>query len=295
MNKSKVRRAVVNLLYAILTNGGKESDVDLALFWNMSQEKEMDSYRKSLARALLHLGRTAPDALRLLKSRVEVMFGAMEGDLTTASLRSEAARYAERCSEADSALRALRLCLNDKRRETTEQLDLCSRDVLRLAAVVPALGEELLPKMADFPTYRHVLQPLESAVKRCNRLMEACGQLSHPFEVPEQKELMSMHRLAVELRDVRPAAEKLCRAVLEKRETLEATLESLVQHYSMGRLATVDRCILLVAMYELLFNRLGVPIVVSEATSLAHELSGGKSARFIHGIIGAAAQERKDR
>jgi transcription termination factor NusB len=52
----------------------------------------------------------------------------------------------------------------------------------------------------------------------------------------------------------------------------------------------VDRCILYIALYELEYNKLDTPIVVSEANALADAYSGGKSAPFIHGVISAAAK-----
>ena len=46
INKSKVRQAALNLIYAIEENGGNIADFDLNLFWEIAQEKETDTYRK---------------------------------------------------------------------------------------------------------------------------------------------------------------------------------------------------------------------------------------------------------
>ena len=54
----------------------------------------------------------------------------------------------------------------------------------------------------------------------------------------------------------------------------------------------MDKAILYLALYELEEKGLDTPIVVSEATALANEYSGSKSAPFIHGIIAAAAARK---
>ena len=80
-------------------------------------------------------------------------------------------------------------------------------------------------------------------------------------------------------------------AVIARIPLVEPRLEVLLKNYSLERLDVVDKIILFIALYELEVNGLEVPIVVSEATALANEYSGSKSAPFIHGVIAAAANK----
>lgn len=290
VNRSEVRKSALSLIYALLENGGAADSFDIELFWSIAQEKKQDHFNEAHAKAVLHTCRVSADSARLVAGRAENLITALHGDLTTAALRDEVARFAQQSAAFESALAALNYCLRDKRREGTEQLALCTRDILRLAGVLAALGEELLPRFADFPVYHHLSEPLSASIRRRCRLMAAVVGLSEPLTLVDSKEHGGLGRMAADLHELRPAAEELARAVLAQRETLEGEITQRLTNYSLERLDTVDTVILLIALYELRFNKLEPAIVISEANQLANAYSGSKSAPFIHGILAAAAK-----
>ena len=289
ISRSKVRQSALNYLYTYLSNGSQP--VDSQLFWSISQEKERDHFRTAHAKALLHACRATADSARLLEERVQSVENMMHADLTAASLREEIERYRNQSSNFDAAVKALQYCCTDKRRETTDQLLLCTGDVLRLAAVVEALGRDLLPRFADFPVYRPLLDGLASTINRRARMLQVCISLAAPLELAGNKEYAGLVRQAQDLEELRPAVETLVKGIIARIPLMEPRLEGLLTNYSLERVDLVDKAILYIALYELEENGLEVPIVVSEATALANEYSGSKSAQFIHGIIAAAAKK----
>ncbi len=290
INKSKVRQAALNLIYAVEENGGSMEAFDLNLFWAISQEKEVDTYRKTLAKAIVHTARASADSARLLTTRTEAVLNATKDNLPAAKLAEDIERLQKRSDEFEAALKALKYCLKDKRQDTTEQLGICCTDVMTLAQVVEALGKELTPLFADFPEYRQILQQLEAAITRRNKLMSVCAALRYPQNLLGQPEFVNLVRSAEMLQELRPEAEKLALGVIARRAQLEEKVNTLLQNYSLERLDVVDKCIIYLSLYEMEVNKLDTPIVVSEATALAHAYAGGKSAPFIHGIISAAAK-----
>lgn len=290
INKSKVRQSALGLIYAVEENGGELQNFDLNLFWRISQEKETDHYRQALCKAIAHVARASADSARLLATRAQAVLDALHGDLTASRLVTDLERLTKRSSEFDAALAAMRYCARDNRQDTTDKLELCCKDVITLAVAVEGLGRDMLPSLEDFPVYRKVLEPLKSAVMRRGKLMAAVAALSTPLMLEGQQEFTGLVRCARMLEELRPAAEEFALAVLARKPQLEERLTSLLQNYSTARLDVVDRCILYIALYELEYNKLETPIVVSEANALADAYSGGKSAPFIHGIISAAAK-----
>ena len=289
ISRSKVRQGTLNYLYTYLANGSQP--VDAQLFWSISQEKERDYYRVAVAKALLHVCRATADSARLLEERVSTVLNMMHADLTAATLREEIERYRNQSSHFDAALKALQYCLADKRRDTTDQLLLCTGDVLRLAAAVLGLGNDLKPRFADFPAYRQQLDALAAVMNRRARMFSVCVDLSSPQEALKgNKEYAGLVRHAQDMEELRPAVEFLAKNIIAHIPLLEPRLEALLANYSLERLDMVDKAILYLSLYELKENGLDVPIVVSEATALANEYSGTKSAQFIHGIIAAAAK-----
>ncbi len=285
---SRIRQAALGLVYATVENGGTLEDA--GLFWTLSLEKETDRYRAAWARAICHVCRASGELYRVLSEKWQLVSEALHGDLTAFSLREEGERHHRQMEAFEAALAALRYCMKDKRRDTSDQLLLCCQDVVHLASVVAQLGEAVLPRIADFPVYRAVLEPWSAAVRRCARMLMMCSALERPEKLEGQDEFSGLVRQARALEDIRPAAEKLAGAVLARREELDARIGSLLAHYSTERLDVVDKCILYIALYEMDVEKLEVPIVVSEAISLADTYSGSRSATFIHGIIATAAK-----
>ena len=78
INKSKVRQATLNMLYAVEENGGTLENFDSELFWRITQEKETDHFRTALAKALVHATRASVDSQRLLETRIEAVLNTIK-------------------------------------------------------------------------------------------------------------------------------------------------------------------------------------------------------------------------
>lgn len=93
-------------------------------------------------------------------------------------------------------------------------------------------------------------------------------------------------------REVDPFAEELVDGVAANRAEIDSILLSHVENWSLERMATLDRNILRVAVYELL-HRPETPssVAISEAVEIAKRLSTEDSSRFVNGILGTFARE----
>lgn len=290
ISKSVIRQSALAAIYAVMENGGSPETMDWDLFWAIAEEKDSERLCLSIAKAIEHQCRANEDSASLFTKRAEAVFLSMEGDLTTAPLREGLERYVRCNNEFNAALGTLHYSVKNKKRISAGQIAADSADVLRLASVLIETARELTPGFADFPAYRSVLEPLEATMRRRTGIMQACAILKDPAGLAGNGEFKGLARLAQDLKALRPAAQKLATDVLTHRGQIEARMEPLLQNYSANRLDTVDKCILYLALYELEIAKLDTPIVVAEATALAHAYSGGKSAPFIHGIIAAAAK-----
>ncbi|MGH2737889.1 MAG: transcription antitermination factor NusB, partial [Actinomycetota bacterium] len=65
--------------------------------------------------------------------------------------------------------------------------------------------------------------------------------------------------------------------------------------WTVRRMAAVDRAVLRVACYEMLFRE-DVPaaVAIDEAVATAKELSTGDSGRLVNGVLGRIARERAE-
>jgi N utilization substance protein B len=95
---------------------------------------------------------------------------------------------------------------------------------------------------------------------------------------------------------VAPYTEELVLGVAEHQAELDALLAELSHGWDLDRMPAVDRNLLRIGAYELLYGD-GVPaaVVVSEAVSLATDLSTEGSPAFVNGVLSRIAADRAGR
>lgn len=84
----------------------------------------------------------------------------------------------------------------------------------------------------------------------------------------------------------REFAHELVSGTLEHREDIDAHLERQTAHWRFDRLAAVDRNILRLALYELLYHPDTPPaVVMDEAIEIAKKFGAEESPRFVNGVL----------
>ena len=88
-------------------------------------------------------------------------------------------------------------------------------------------------------------------------------------------------------RPVREYSKELIIGIADHRRKIDELIATYAQGWDMDRLPAVDRNILRLAIFELLWGvDLTDSIVIDEALTLAKELSTDESASYIHGVLG---------
>jgi N utilization substance protein B len=91
-----------------------------------------------------------------------------------------------------------------------------------------------------------------------------------------------------------PFMNMLLHGVLAKKEDIDLVIEKAAPEWPLERIAPVDRNILRLGLYELLFaDRAQVPakVAINEAIELAKTFGGDSSGRFVNGVLGAVYKE----
>jgi N utilization substance protein B len=94
-------------------------------------------------------------------------------------------------------------------------------------------------------------------------------------------------------RDVPAFSRLLVEGVAEYQPQIDLLLEEHAEGWTVARMAALDRTILRLAVFELLYGREVPPsVAISEAVEAASELSSDESRRFVNGILGRIAREQ---
>ncbi|MFH0953667.1 MAG: transcription antitermination factor NusB [Verrucomicrobiota bacterium] len=90
----------------------------------------------------------------------------------------------------------------------------------------------------------------------------------------------------------RQFTEELISGVEQNIQEIDARIKGYAEHWDLKRMGAVDRNVIRVGLYEMMF-RPDIPPVVSinEAVEIAKELSGVESGRFVNGILDRACKD----
>ena len=86
--------------------------------------------------------------------------------------------------------------------------------------------------------------------------------------------------------ETRLFAEPLIRGVLEHRDVIDEKIKSHTKNWDFHRIAAVDRNIMRLAIYEMLYRDDIPPVVsINEAVDIAKKFSTQDSGKFVNGIL----------
>ena len=93
----------------------------------------------------------------------------------------------------------------------------------------------------------------------------------------------------------REFADALLRGALDHFEEIDGELERQTVHWRLNRLAAVDRNILRLAMYELLYHsETPHAVVIDEAIEIAKKFGAAESPRFVNGVLDGFVKRRSE-
>jgi N utilization substance protein B len=91
-------------------------------------------------------------------------------------------------------------------------------------------------------------------------------------------------------RPIREYTRELVNGVSTNRRKIDELITTYAQGWDMDRLPAVDRNILRLGIYEILWsNSVPTSVAIDEALDLAKELSSDDSSKYIHGVLGRIA------
>jgi N utilization substance protein B len=89
--------------------------------------------------------------------------------------------------------------------------------------------------------------------------------------------------------------ERLARGAYEHQAELDDTIQRVSKNWSIGRMPSVDRNLLRIAVYEMLYvDEVAIAVTIDETVELAKLYGTDESSRFVNGLLGRVASELED-
>jgi len=88
-------------------------------------------------------------------------------------------------------------------------------------------------------------------------------------------------------------SEELVRGVLQHKSELDALIEKLAPAFPVEQMPIIDRNILRLAIFEILFSKAApLKVAINEAIELAKDFGSDSSPRLVNGILGSITAQR---
>ena len=87
----------------------------------------------------------------------------------------------------------------------------------------------------------------------------------------------------------------LVNGIISDQAKIDNIIQQVSEHWRISRMALVDRNILRMAVFELLYEENIAPaIIINEAIEIAKKYSGDEAGTFVNGILDAVRKDLKD-
>ncbi len=88
--------------------------------------------------------------------------------------------------------------------------------------------------------------------------------------------------------------QELIKGVVSNKDEIDSLIQAYSKNWRLSRMLHIDRNILRLAVYELLFEE-GMPVAVAinEAVELAKKFGSSESAKFVNGLLDALSKDPK--
>ena len=114
----------------------------------------------------------------------------------------------------------------------------------------------------------------------------------NPGGNPAQADQFLRARLKIE--ELVAFAQSLVAGVRRNRAELDQLLDRTADNWSISRMATTDRNVLRLGVYEILYSDTPARVAINEAVELAKRFGSGQSAQFVNGILDRFLEKQRD-
>ncbi len=110
---------------------------------------------------------------------------------------------------------------------------------------------------------------------------------------PKDALLSALRELHAGSEDIKKFAEALFLGIIDMMDDIDITIQSLSRKWELFRMSYIDRNILRIATYEMLFvDDIPYKVAINEAVELAKVYGDEKSPKFINGVLASLVKEK---
>lgn len=279
-----IREAAVQFLYfSDLESGPETQEMEQAL-WEMIQEEDLRKLSRAKFKAVLHVLQGRDTKLAKLIRHAEELSPLLKADPGSESLYQGLSKILKQESRMNAVIDIFKT-LKPTDQDNTHQ-DPSLADIIQVNSSLMTLRHAFLDQLPDFPQWKNALEPVTAAIQHLNRVSERLCAIDDPTST--MGDFTHIQKITGEMKSFRDDVHALVNGVQQQRETIDTTIGNIVTNYAPDRIAPVDRSILRLSVFEILFcEEIPKAVSINEAIEIAKQFSTSESGRFINGVLDA--------
>ena len=282
----------MQFLYCTEMDGKVEPAARREPFWEFMTEADRRSLQLATFRTVHHLAHGRDGRWQELLERLPGAMAHLAAWPQAAGLKLELERVAAlETAWSDALVKLERLPRDDDDAAVADSFSVAMHAFFQVDRALAASRQRFLEGLGDVPALRGQLEAVAASVRRLQRFSDRLRMVEDPEKFPEQADLAKLREAKASLRKLRQQTDELVDAVLAHKETLDATLASVVDNYVPERIDPVDRAVLRLGAYELLHTTTPRKVAINEAIELARRFGTTDSHRFVNGVLDRIAKQ----
>lgn len=285
-SRREIRENVIQFLYCADIEGGASPESLTDTFWALSQESDEVALLKARVKALQHLNKGRESRFVKLIDRSETAIAHLATEPSATKLSKSLKDLINLESLWQSKLDRIRRIFDPERQDISLELQ---EETEAFFAFNAGLMEERVnyhQELADVPYLIQKLEPFTAIVRGLSRISERVMMVSQPEKFPDQAEVAHLKATKDQMLSLREEVDTLSLGVFAKKSQIDTMIAGIVKNYKPERINPVDRAVLRLASYEILFCK-DIPTLVSinEAIELSRRYGTQDSPKFVNGIL----------
>ena len=79
--------------------------------------------------------------------------------------------------------------------------------------------------------------------------------------------------------------------IIANLKTIDDVIMASIKSWDYSRVGVIDKCIIRLGVYEIMFSRLDIAIIINEALEISKILGSENTSRFVNGILDAIGKK----
>ena len=285
-SRREIRETSIQFLYCSDIEGGANAGILLDAFWDLTQESDQVALTKAKVKALLHLNKGRETRFTQLIDRQDAAIAYLSAEPEAKSLSQSLQTIIRLESQWQAKLDRVRRLFDPELQEVSTELEQELADFFTLNRGLIQERIQYHHHLGDYPYLLKKLTSFTATVRSLDRTSERVSMVEEPSKFPEKGEVSHLRNAEGKLTAFREEVNTLTKNILQKKNSIDKVIAETVTNYKPERINPIDRAILRLATYEIMFDQT-IPSAVSmnEAIELARRFGTQDSSKFVNGLL----------